>query len=64
MAVLRTAQALIDLVWKDKSILDQIVTVNKSALSMHMPETEQQSRHQLEKEVPGLVKAKVHTTGT
>jgi hypothetical protein len=59
-----TSQALIDLVWKEKSILDQIVTVNKSALAMHMPEAEQQSRHQLEKEVPGLVKAKVHTTRT
>jgi hypothetical protein len=58
------SQALIDLVWKEKSILDQIVTVDKSDLAMHMPEAEQQSRHQLEKEVPGSVKAKVHTTRT
>ncbi len=59
----RTFQALIDLVWREgKSVLDQIITMDESAVSMHTPETKQQSKQWLEKGIPWPVKAKVHAT--
>jgi hypothetical protein len=38
--------------------------MDKSAVSMNTPETKQQSKQWLEKEVPGPAKAKVHATRT
>jgi hypothetical protein len=44
------------------SMLDNIVTMDKSAVLFHMPETKQQSKQWLVKGTPGSIKAKVHTT--
>jgi hypothetical protein len=46
------------------SILDNIVTMDESAVSFHTPETKQQSMQWLPKGQPGPVKAKVHATRT
>ncbi len=46
------------------SLLDNIVTMDKSAVSFHTPETKQQSMQWLPKGQPGPVKAKVHATRT
>jgi hypothetical protein len=43
------------------SMLDNIVTMDESAVFFHMPETKQQSKQWLVKETPGSIKAKVHT---
>jgi alkyl sulfatase BDS1-like metallo-beta-lactamase superfamily hydrolase len=45
-------------------MLDNIVTMDESAVSFHTPETKQQSMQWLPKGQPGLVKAKVHATRT
>jgi histone-lysine N-methyltransferase SETMAR len=45
-------------------ILDNIVTMDESAVSFHTPETKQQSMQWLPKGQPGPVKAKVHATRT
>ncbi len=47
-----------------KSVLDQMITMDESAVSMHTSDTKQQPKQWLEKGVPGPVKAKVHTTRT
>jgi hypothetical protein len=44
------------------SMLDNIVTMDESAVSFHMPETKQQSKQWLVKGTPGPIKAKVHAT--
>jgi hypothetical protein len=46
------------------SLLDNIVTMDESAVSFHTPETKQQSMQWLPKDQPGPVKAKVHATRT
>jgi hypothetical protein len=62
---LRTSQALTDLIWREgQSVIEQIITMDESAVSMHAPETKQQSKQWHGKVVPGPVKAKVHTTMT
>jgi hypothetical protein len=45
-------------------LLDNIVTMDESAVSFHTPETKQQSMQWLLKGQPGPVKAKVRTTRT
>ncbi len=45
-------------------ILDNIVTMDKSVVLLHTPETKQQSSQWLPKGQPGPVKAKVHATRT
>jgi acyl-CoA thioesterase len=45
-------------------ILYNIVTMDKSVVSLHTPETKQQSRQWLPKGQPGPAKAKVHATRT
>jgi hypothetical protein len=42
------------------SMLDNIVTMDESAVLIHMPETKQQSKQWLAKGTPGPIKAKVH----
>ncbi len=44
------------------SMLDNIVTMNESAVSFHTPETKQQSKQWLVKGMPGLIKAIFHAT--
>jgi hypothetical protein len=46
------------------SLLDNIVTMDESTVSFHIPETKQQSMRWLPKGQPGPVKAKVHATRT
>jgi histone-lysine N-methyltransferase SETMAR len=47
---------------KSLSMLDQIVTMDESAVSFHTPETKKQSKQWLKKGSPGPVKAKVHAS--
>jgi histone-lysine N-methyltransferase SETMAR len=42
--------------------LENIVTMDESAVSFHTPETKQQSKQWLKKGEPGPIKAKVHAT--
>ncbi len=44
------------------SMLDNIVTMDESAVSFHTPESKQQSKQWLVKGSPGPIKAKVHAT--
>jgi hypothetical protein len=44
------------------SMLDNIVTMDESAVSFHTPETKQQSKEWLGKGHPGPIKAKIHAT--
>jgi histone-lysine N-methyltransferase SETMAR len=61
----RTSKEFIKLVQKKgRSVLDRIITMDESAVSMHTPETKQQSKQWLKKGTPGPVKAKVHATRT
>jgi hypothetical protein len=46
------------------AILENVVTMDESAISFHTPKTKQQSRQWLPKSQPGPVKAKVHATRT
>jgi histone-lysine N-methyltransferase SETMAR len=60
-----TCEAFIKLVAnKGRSILDNIITMDESAVSMHTPETKSQSKQWLKKGTPGPVKAKVQATRT
>ena len=47
-----------------KAMLDNIVTMDESAVSFHTPETKQQSKQWIKKGMPGPLKAKVHATRT
>ncbi len=49
----RTSQTLIDQVWTEGKSIHWIIATDKSAVSMHTPETKQQSMQWLEKESPG-----------
>jgi histone-lysine N-methyltransferase SETMAR len=56
---------LLQLVWTEGlGVLDRIVTMDKSAVSFHMPETKRQSKQWVKKGQPGPVKAKVHASRT
>ena len=46
------------------AMLDNIVTMDESAVSFHTPETKQQSKQWLKKGTPGPIKAKVSATRT
>jgi hypothetical protein len=62
---MQTSQTLIDLVWRaGKSILNRIITVDKSVMSMHKLEAKQHPKQWLENGVPGPVVAKAHATRT
>ncbi len=61
----RTSEKFLALVRRcSMSVLDNIVTMDKSAVSFHTPETKQQSMQWLPKGQPEPVKIKVHTTRT
>jgi histone-lysine N-methyltransferase SETMAR len=61
----RTSEAFLAMVRRrSMAMLDNIVTMDESAVSFHTPETKQQSRQWLPKGQPGPVKAKVHATRT
>ena len=62
---LRTSMAFIKLVqYKSKAVLQHVINMDKSAVSMHTPETKSQSKKWLKKGTPGPIKAKVHATCT
>jgi hypothetical protein len=46
------------------AMFDQIVTMDESAVSFHMPRTKQQSKQWLEKRTPGPIKGKVQASRT
>jgi hypothetical protein len=53
----RTSQEFIQLVQtKGRSVLDRIITMDESAVSMHTPETKQQSKQWLKKEWEGVLR--------
>jgi hypothetical protein len=53
----RTSQEFIQLVQtKRRSVLDRIITMDESAVSMHTPETKQQSKQWLKKEWEGVLR--------
>jgi histone-lysine N-methyltransferase SETMAR len=53
----RTSQEFIQLVQtKGRSVLDRIITMDESAVSMHTPETKQQSKQWLKKEWKGVLR--------
>jgi hypothetical protein len=59
----RTSKEFIKLVQtKGRSVLDRIITMDESSVSMHTPETKQQSKQWLKKGTPGSVKARVHAS--
>jgi histone-lysine N-methyltransferase SETMAR len=61
----RTSELFLAMVRRrSMSLLDNIVTMDESAVSFHILETKQQSMQWLPKEQPGPVKAKVHATRT
>jgi histone-lysine N-methyltransferase SETMAR len=61
----RTSELFLAMVRRHSmSLLDNIVTMDESAVSFHTPETKQQSMQWLPKGQPGPVKAKVHATRT
>ncbi len=61
----RTSKEFVKLVQtKGQSVLDRIITMDKSSVSMHTPETKQQSKQWLKKGTPGPVKARVHASRT
>ncbi len=49
---------------KGRSVLDRIITMDESAVSMRTPKTKQQSKQWLKKGTPGSVKGKVHAMRT
>jgi len=49
---------------RSKAVLDNIVTMDESAVSFHTPQTKQQSKQWLKKGTPGPIKAKVHASRT
>ena len=61
----RTLTAFVKLVQdKSKAVLQHIITMDETAVSMHTPETKSQSKQWLKKGTPGPIKAKVHATRT
>jgi hypothetical protein len=46
------------------AMLDRIVTMDKSGVLFHTPQTKQQSKQWLEKGTPGPIKAQVHASRT
>jgi histone-lysine N-methyltransferase SETMAR len=59
----RTSEEFLKLVRRHSlSMLDNIVTMDESAVSFHTPESKQQSKQWLLKGSPGPIKAKVHAT--
>jgi [histone H3]-lysine36 N-dimethyltransferase SETMAR len=61
----RTSTSFVELIQeKGASVLDRIITMDESAVSMHTPTTKQQSKQWLKKGTPGPVKARVHATRT
>ena len=61
----RTSTAFVKLVQdKSKAVLQHIITMDETAVSMHTPETKSQSKQWLKKGTPGPIKAKVHATRT
>ncbi len=62
MERLRTSEAFLGMIHRrSKAMLGSIVTMDKSAVLFHTPETKQQSKQWLKKGKPGPIKAKVHT---
>jgi AraC-like DNA-binding protein len=47
---------------RSMAVLNNIVTMNESAVSFHTPETKQQSKQWVKKGQPGPIKARVHAT--
>ena len=47
---------------QSKAVLNNIVTMDESAVSFHTPETKQQSKQWLKKGQPGPIKARVHAS--
>jgi hypothetical protein len=45
------------------AILDNIVTMDETMVSYHMPETEKQSKQRIKKGQPGPIKVRVHAAG-
>ncbi len=61
----KTSKEFVKLVqMKERSVLDRIITMDESSVSMHTPETKQQSKPWLKKGTPGPVKARVHASRT
>jgi histone-lysine N-methyltransferase SETMAR len=61
----RTSEAYLAMVRRrSKAILENIVTMDESAVSFHTPKTKVQSKQWLKKGEPGPIKAKVHATRT
>jgi histone-lysine N-methyltransferase SETMAR len=61
----RTSEALLAMVRRRSlAVLDNVVTMDESAVSFHTPETKRQSMQWLPKGQPGPIKAKVHATRT
>ncbi len=59
----RTSKEFIKLVQtKGRSVLDRIITMDESSVSMHTFKTKQQSKQWLKKSTPGPVKARVHAS--
>ncbi len=59
----RTSEAFLAMVHcRSKAILENIVTMDESAVSFHTPETKQQSKQWLKKGEPEPIIAKVHAT--
>ncbi len=59
---MRPSEAFLGMIHlRSKAMLGSIVTMDKSAVSFHTPETKQQSKQWLKKGEPGPIKAKVHT---
>jgi [histone H3]-lysine36 N-dimethyltransferase SETMAR len=57
----RCAQAFLKLVQNQgKAVLGNIITMDESAVSLHTPESKNQSKQWLKKGTPGPVKARVH----
>jgi histone-lysine N-methyltransferase SETMAR len=56
-------QEFVNIVWRQsKAVLNNIVTMDESAVSFHTPETKQQSKQWVKKGQPVPIKAKVHAT--
>jgi [histone H3]-lysine36 N-dimethyltransferase SETMAR len=65
MERVRTSEALLAMVRRRSlAVLDNVVTMDESAVSFHTPETKRQSMQWLPKGQPGPIKAKVHATRT
>ncbi len=59
------SEDFLQLLWKHSlAALNNIVTMDESAVSFHTPETKQQSKQWVKKGQPGPLKAKVHASRT